>query len=149
MKPPAYTAYPVPIVRIIVTDSDGRALILRRQHTGSAEGEWCLPGGKVEYGSTVEEAVRSELKEETGLDCLEARFLFYQDSLPTEPGTMHGINLYFWCRTTGDLVLNEESREFAWIGPEQLAGYSLAFRNGEALERFWRQRVEFLVEHQC
>jgi len=138
MNPAAITAFPVPIVRLIVTDPDGRALILRRQHTGYGHGQWCLPGGKVDYGVTVEQAVRDELKEETGLDCLEARFLFYQDSLPLEPGKMHCINLYFRCRTAGDLVLNRESSEFAWIGREQLSDYALVFRNDEGLERFWQ-----------
>jgi 8-oxo-dGTP diphosphatase len=121
-----------------VTDTAGRVLILRRQHTGSADGKWCLPGGKVDYGATVEQAVRAELKEETGLDCLEARFLFYQDSLPPEPGTMHCINLYFWCRTTGDVMLNSESSAFAWIGREQRSNYPLVFRNDDGLERFWQ-----------
>ena len=138
MNPSATTAFPVPAVRLIVTDTAGRVLILRRQNTGSGEGQWCLPGGKVDYGATVEQAVHTELKEETGLDCLETRFLFYQDSLPLEPGTMHCINLYFWCRAAGDLVLNRESSEFAWIGREQLADHPLVFRNDEGLERFWK-----------
>jgi len=138
MHSSATATFPVPAVRLIVTDPDGRVLILRRQHSGSGNGQWCLPGGKVDYGVTVEQAVRDELKEETGLDCLEATFLFYQDSLPLDPGTMHCINLYFRCRTAGDLVLNEESSEFAWIGPEQLGAFALVFRNDEGLERFWR-----------
>jgi mutator protein MutT len=137
-NPLSKTAFPVPVVRLIVTDAQGRVLILRRQSTGHALGQWCLPGGKVDYGATVEQAVRAELKEETGLDCLEAKFLFYQDSLPPEPGMMHCINLYFRCRTTGDLVLNRESSECAWIGPEQLADYALVFRNDEGLERYWQ-----------
>ena len=134
------TAFPVPVVRLIVTDAQGRVLILRRQNTGHALGQWCLPGGKVDYGATVEQAVRTELKEETGLVCLEAEFLFYQDSLPPAPGTMHCINLYFWCRTAGDLVLNRESSACAWIGPEELAAHTLAFRNDEGLEQYWQSR---------
>jgi 8-oxo-dGTP pyrophosphatase MutT (NUDIX family) len=132
------TAFPIPIVRLIVTDAEGRVLILRRQSTGHALGQWCLPGGKVDYGATVEQAVRAELKEETSLDCLEAEFLFYQDSLPPEPGAMHCINFYFRCRTAGTLALNRESSEYAWIRPMELATYALVFRNDEALERFWQ-----------
>ena len=138
-KPSAATAFPIPIVRVIVRNTEGRVLILKRQPSGYGAGQWCLPGGKVEYGETVEQAVRKELKEETSLDCLEATFLFYQDSLAPEPGKIHGINLYFACRTVGEIELNEESTEFRWISREELAGFDLAFRNQEGLERFWQE----------
>lgn len=132
------TRFPIPAVRLIVTDDAGRILILRRSNTRHGADLWCLPGGKVDYGDTVDDAVRKELKEETGLDCVEARFLFYQDSLPLTPGTMHCINFYFACRTSGEVALNEESSAFRWIGQEELAATPLAFRNGEGLERYWR-----------
>jgi ADP-ribose pyrophosphatase YjhB (NUDIX family) len=128
---------PVPVVRLIVPDADGKVLILRRAQTAHAEGQWCLPGGKVDYGETVEEAVRKELREETELECDGLRFLFYQDSLPPEPGSMHCVNFYFACSVSGDLVLNPESSAWAWIGPDDLEDYPLAFRNGEGLGRYW------------
>lgn len=131
-------AFPVATVRLIVCDSHGRVLIVRRQQAQYAPGQWCLPGGKVEYGETVDHAVTKELREETALECTSARFLFYQDSLPLELGKMHCINLYFACEVTGKLVLNEESSECAWIGPEELTRYRLAFRNDEGLRRYWK-----------
>lgn len=128
---------PVPVVRLIIPDRAGRVLLLRRARTAYGEGGWCLPGGKVDYGETVTEAVRKELREETSLEVGEVRFLFYQDSLPPEPGSMHCINLYFECSVSGDLEMNPESSEWAWIGPEDLSHYDLVFRNDEALRRFW------------
>jgi len=59
---------PVPAVRLIVVDSQKRVLLLKRQNTNYGSGMWCLPGGKVEYGQTVEEAAISELREETSLE---------------------------------------------------------------------------------
>lgn len=131
------TQYPVPSVRIIIADAAGRVLILQRVQGTYASGEWCLPGGKVDYGEIVEQTVVDELRQETALECNAARFLFYQDSLPLEPGAMHGINLYFECEVSGSVVLNDESDDYAWIGPEDLANYTLAFRNDRALRRFW------------
>ena len=133
---------PVPVVRLIVQDKHGRVLILKRRDTTYGEGAWCLPGGKVEYGQTVEEAARQELREETGLECISLRFLFYQDSLPTEPGKMHGINLYFECTASGAVALNDESSEYAWIALEDLVRYNLVFRNDEGLREYWRQKAE-------
>jgi 8-oxo-dGTP pyrophosphatase MutT (NUDIX family) len=133
---------PVPVVRLIVQDDHGRVLILKRRDTTYGEGAWCLPGGKVDYGQTVEEAARQELREETGLECLSLRFLFYQDSLPVAPGAMHGINFYFDCTASGTVVLNEEACEYAWIAPKDLELHNLVFRNNEGLRAYWHQKAE-------
>jgi len=132
-------SYPVPIVRLIIPEKAGRVLILKRAESRHGLGAWCLPGGKVDYGDTVEEAAARELYEETSLVSNSMRFLFYQDSLPPEPGGMHCINLYLACAIEGKLSLNRESSEFAWIGPEELSNYEIAFRNDEALIRYWNK----------
>ena len=64
--------FPIPVVRLIIPDHGGKVLILRRGNTTHATGEWNLPGGKVDYGRTVEEDVRKELMEETALECTSA-----------------------------------------------------------------------------
>ena len=133
---------PVPIVRLILRDSSGRVLVLRRATGSTAGGTWCLPGGKIDYGDTVEAAAARELEEETGLRAVQLRFLFYEDSLPLAPGEMHGINLYFECQADGVAALNSESTEMAWIGPADLPRYDLAFRNDVGLRRYWDEHGE-------
>lgn len=133
--------YPVPVVRLIVPDTSGCVLILRRHGSSHESGRWCLPGGKVDYGDTVEQTVAKELREETSLECTSSTFLFYQDSLPLGPGKMHCINLYFECRVTGTVVLNDESSESDWIGPNDLDSYKLAFRHDEGLRQYWLSNV--------
>ena len=130
-------ARPVPVVRTIIQNARGEVLFLRRARTAFGDGGWCLPGGKVDYGETVEQAAIKELREETTLECREARFLFHQDSLPPVPGSMHCINFYFECEVTGDLEMNPESSDWAWIGPGTLEQYDVVFRNDEAVRRFW------------
>jgi len=131
--------YPIPAVRLIVTDETRRVLILKRDSTVHAPGSWCLPGGKVEYGDTVEQTIHAELREETGLECGDSRFLFYQDSLPLNPGEMHCINLYFECTASGTITLNDESSSYAWIDPLELESFALAFRNDHGLRRYWEE----------
>ena len=50
----------------VVLDPAGRLLLVRRGHEPHA-GLWSLPGGRVEDGETIEDAVRREVLEETGL----------------------------------------------------------------------------------
>ena len=131
---------PVPVVRLIVPDPSGRVLVLQRAADSTDGGRWCLPGGKVDYGDTVEQAAARELEEETSLRATSLRFLFYQDSLPPAPGRMHCINLCFECAAEGEVALNEESTAAAWIGPGDLDRYAFSFRNDEALIRYWQDQ---------
>lgn len=131
--------FPVPAVRVILRNDEGRILIVRRT-SGQQGGAWCLPGGKVDYGENVHEAAAREVREETSLECDSMRFLFYQDSLPMEPGGMHCINFYMEGTPKGTLLLNEESDDSAWIGPEDLGRYRITFRNDLGLARYWGLR---------
>ncbi len=127
--------YPVPAVRALIEDSKGRVLILRRSGTEHGHGGWCLPGGKIDYGQTIEDALALEIVEETSLQLLSAEFFFFQNSLPLHPGGMHCINFYFHCRVSGSIRINDESSEFTWIGPAEIDSYEIVFRNDEAIRR--------------
>ncbi len=60
-------------VGALITDEEGRLLVTVRKGE-PAKGTWDLPGGFVDPGESVEEAVRREIKEELGLDIVSARY---------------------------------------------------------------------------
>lgn len=125
-------------VRAIITDESGNVLLLKRANDSCGSGEWCLPGGNIDYGQTAVDALIREIEEETSLMCSEVKFLFYLDSLPDGNLIHHYINLFFLCSTSGQVRLNNESSDYAWIGRGDLNKYQIAFRNDKALEKFWQ-----------
>jgi len=131
--------HPLPVARLIVPDDRGQILLLRRSITEYCPDMWCLPGGMVDYAETVEEAAARELREECSLDLISIKFLFYQDSLPPETGEMHCVNFYFECGIEGNLRLNVESSEYAWVSRSKLDAYDMAFKNNEGLIRYWNE----------
>jgi mutator protein MutT len=60
-----YPARPVVGVGAVILDGD-RVVLVKRSHP-PLQGEWSLPGGVIEIGETLEEAVAREALEETGL----------------------------------------------------------------------------------
>ena len=127
--------HPIPAVRALVENDAGQLLLLKRANTRFGNNLWCLPGGKVDLGQTVEEALESELAEELSVQLVVATFFFYQNSLPMEPGGLHFINFYFHCRVEGEPKLNKESSDYAWIGPDHMEEYEITFNNDEAVRR--------------
>ena len=124
-------------VRAIITNESGKVLILKRANTAEGDGKWCLPGGNIEYGETIEETVAREIMQETSLNCTDIRFLFYIENPPSEESELHYINLVFVCGAEGKVKLNYESSDHAWIDLTDLPDYKIAFKNDEILRKFW------------
>ena len=131
------TKRPFLAVRAIIANDDGKVLILKRANTLHGDGKWCLPGGNVEYGQSVQEAVKKEIKQEIFITCTDFFFLFIVENLPSEESDLHYVNLIYKCVSEGILHLNYESSDYAWIGPEDLKDFKFAFRNDIALGMYW------------
>jgi ADP-ribose pyrophosphatase YjhB (NUDIX family) len=77
---------------------DGRLLLLNQDTPGTAR-SWSLPGGKLESGESLAEALVREMKEETGLDIEAGRLLYVCDYQPAEL-----VHMTFEARRTGGTV---------------------------------------------
>lgn len=132
---------PMLAVRVIITNESGKVLLLKRDATSYGNDEWCLPGGKIDFGQTAADAVAREVIEETSLVCKEMKFLFYQDSLPDENLELHFVNLVFECNAEGKVQLNKESSDYVWTDSVGMKNYKVAFRNDEILVRYWHLNI--------
>jgi 8-oxo-dGTP diphosphatase len=103
----------------------GRVLIVRRARP-PAHGLYTLPGGGVELGETLEEAVIREVREETTLEVEPVALAGYRQAIARDPAgkvERHFVILPFAARwVAGEVRLNEELAEAHWLAPMELGG---------------------------
>jgi ADP-ribose pyrophosphatase YjhB (NUDIX family) len=105
---------------------DGRILIVRRARP-PAHGLFTLPGGGVEVGETLHEAVIREVREETALTVQPLALAGYREAIARDRDgkvERHFVILPFAARwIAGEVVLlDEELAEARWLLPEELTG---------------------------
>lgn len=95
---------------------DGALLLVRRGH-GPAAGEWSVPGGHLERGETMAEAVVRELEEETGLEGVCGKLLGWAEILPDGPDDVHFVVADFLTTvlTHDDPVAGDDAAEALWV----------------------------------
>jgi ADP-ribose pyrophosphatase YjhB (NUDIX family) len=104
---------------------DGKILVVRRARP-PAHGVYTLPGGVVEVGETLVEAVAREIREETGMTIEPVALAGFRETVVRDAQDRverHFVILCFAARwQAGEPVLNEELSEAHWIDPAELAG---------------------------
>lgn len=105
-------ARPVLAVGAVVVDD--RRLLLVRRGRGPAQGLWSVPGGRVERGETLAEAVIRELREETGLDGMCGRLLGWAERI--EPDEHHVIlDFEVTVVDRGEPAAGDDAAEACWV----------------------------------
>jgi phosphoglycolate phosphatase-like HAD superfamily hydrolase/8-oxo-dGTP pyrophosphatase MutT (NUDIX family) len=117
---------PVATVGALISDPDGRVLLLRTRKWSHL---WGIPGGKIKGGESSLEALRREIKEETNLDIAEVAFVLAQDCIrsPEFYRPAHFLLLNYTCRCEGPVTvrLNDEAEAFRWVGPAEALNLDL------------------------
>jgi len=103
---------------------DGQILVVRRARP-PANGLFSLPGGVVETGETLTEAVAREVREETAIAIEPVALAGFRETIVRDAQDRverHFVILCFAARwTAGEPVLNEELSEACWVNPAELA----------------------------
>jgi 8-oxo-dGTP diphosphatase len=112
----------------VIEDEAGRILLVkhRPERGGYWQGKWICPGGKLEPGETIQEAIKREVKEETQLDIsLVAPLHPFDRIVRSEDGTvtLHVIYIDYLARVTGGTVRpDSDIGEARWVTREQIPG---------------------------
>jgi ADP-ribose pyrophosphatase len=86
-------------------------------------GFWAKPGGGVEFGEKVEDALKREIKEELGVNIEIIKFLGFTESSVTDYGKQHWISLNYLAKIINGEVKNlepEKHEEVKWFSLDDL-----------------------------
>jgi nucleoside triphosphatase len=131
---------PIVTVGAIVERDDGKILLFRTHKWRDLLG---LPGGKVERGEGLEDALRREIFEETGLSIHDVRFVTVQDSIdsPEFFRPSHMILLNYHCRAeASEVKLNAEAEAFLWVTPAEALSMDLNAPTRNLIDRWLAAR---------
>ncbi len=98
---------------------DDKVLLVRRARS-PAKGFYSLPGGRVEFGESLEVALLREVEEETALTIEILGLAGWREVLPATGGG-HYVIMSFAARWIArEPVLNDELDDFKWLAPDAL-----------------------------
>jgi len=106
----------------------GERVALIRRGKPPLEGRWTIPGGTVELGEGLEQALVREMLEETGLRVRPLKILTVFDRILRENERVryHYVIVDYWCAVLGgELRAGSDAAAAAWVAPGELERYDL------------------------
>lgn len=98
----------------------GKKLVLIKRKYPPCEGMWALPGGIVKMDETLEQAIKREVKEETGVDCKIKKLLGAFSAIDRDPRG-RSISICYHCTTEQEPEKSsEEAKEIRLFSPSSM-----------------------------
>lgn len=123
---------PLLAVDCVILDKDHNILLIERKNPPYG---WALPGGFVNIGETVEEAVRREIKEETNLE-LAGLHLLDVFSKPDRDPRGHVVSIAYIGIGVGEAKAKDDAKNITWTSIYNLFNtYKLAFDHDKIITK--------------
>ena len=110
---------PVPCVGVVCLRGD-EVLLIRRGRP-PRQGDWSLPGGRIEPGERAMDAARRELREETGIEAEITGLIDVVDGLFPEAGRHYVLIDYAARWISGEPVAGDDALEARFVALDQVA----------------------------
>ncbi len=113
------------VVAVIIDDDD--RVLLTRRNIAPFNGQWVMPGGKIDLGEPILKALQREVHEEVGLEVEVGGLVDVFEHLTPGAENLHFIILFYLCRPRYcDIAHNqEEVAEARWVSQQDLAAYKM------------------------
>jgi len=117
-------------VKAIIRNEKGKILLLKvnlKQLTHTKIAYWDIPGGRVQVGGAVEDTLKRELLEETGITTVNAispfSMVLSNIRIPVDSGAVGLILASYMCEVedSTQIKLSEEHIEYGWFTPKEAA----------------------------
>lgn len=122
-----YPHHPLVSVGAVIVDRD-HVLLIKRAHE-PLKGAWSVPGGVVELGETLTDALAREVREETGLEVEVGPVLEVVDRVQRDADgrvEYHFVIIDYLCRAVGGRTTSgSDAAEAVWVPPAELERYRL------------------------
>jgi len=131
------TDRPTVAVGAVIVD-DGNLLLVERSRP-PAVGGWAVPGGRVEPGETLSEAVRREVREETGLEVEVGDVAWSGESVgPGEPPEWHFSIIDFWATPVGGVLrAGDDAARAEWVPIGRLRTWPMVDIMFDLVDTLW------------
>lgn len=119
----------------MIVDQDRLLMVKRGQ--GANAGLWSVPGGKVAYGESLQEALAREVREETSLEVKVGDPVWTGESIgPGSPPEWHFVLIDFQARVVGgQLQAGDDAEAAEWVPLADVSGRPITPSLTEVLER--------------